>query len=292
MARRRNTRRRNILPPLSLPASASVSSKRWRSGVAPTRHLASSLAAREQQRFMKATVLRRRFHETYRLPPRYLRATALHEGHGATTAGEPQMRWPWIKAEEVWSPLTLKGCAIIEERSFHLRSEERMARVGQTVTVRENIGAAIDRMLGAPSRVSARLHQRLQIVKMASDGKLNVEIARELNVDPQRVRRWRKRWARRSGQLEAAERRMLADREMESIIAGILADELRSGAPSKFTAEQLTKLIGVACEKPEDSGIPTSHWTIRSLTLLRTSPRRYSGEASLTRFRSDMSGVF
>lgn len=51
-------------------------------------------------------------------------------------------------------------------------------------------------MLGAPSRVSARLHQRLQIVKMASGGKLNVEIAATLSVDPQRVRRWRKRWAR------------------------------------------------------------------------------------------------
>lgn len=140
-----------------------------------------------------------------------------------------------------------------------------MARVAQAVTMTENIGAVVDRMLGAPSRVSARLHQRLQIVKMASDGKLNVEIARGLNVDPQRVRRWRKRWARRSGQLEAAEKRMLADGEMESIVAEILADRLRSGAPAKFCAEQLTKLIGVACEKPEDSGIPTSHWTAQDL---------------------------
>ncbi len=140
-----------------------------------------------------------------------------------------------------------------------------MARVARAVTMTGKIRAVVDRMLGAPSRVSARLHQRLQIVKMANAGKLNVEIARELNVDPQRVRRWRKRWARRSGQLEAAEKRMPAGREMESIIAEILADKLRSGAPAKFTAEQLTKLIGVACEKPEDSGIPTSHWTAQDL---------------------------
>ncbi len=100
----------------------------------------------------------------------------------------------------------------------------------------------ITRMRGAPSRVSARLHQRWQIIKMASDGKLNGEIAREPNVDPQRVRRWRKRWARRSVQLEAAERRMPAGQEMESIVAEILADKLRSGAPSKSAAEQLTKL--------------------------------------------------
>ena len=58
---------------------------------------------------------------------------------------------------------------------------------------------------------------------------------------------------------------MPAGREMENIIAEILADKWRSGAPQKFTAEQLTKLIGVACEKPEDSGIPTSHWTAQDL---------------------------
>ncbi len=152
-----------------------------------------------------------------------------------------------------------------------------MARVAQAVTLTEKIGAVVDRMLGAPSRVSARLHQRLQIIKMASDGKLNVEIGREFTVDPQRVRRWRKRWARRSGQLEAAEKRMPAGREMESLVAELLADKLRSGAPAKFTAEQLTKLVGVACEKPKDSGIPTSHWTAQDLerkwTSSRTSPR-------------------
>lgn len=140
-----------------------------------------------------------------------------------------------------------------------------MARIAQTVTMTEKIGAVVNRLLGASSRVSARLHQRLQIVKMASTGKLNVEIARELNIDPQRVRRWRKRWARRREQLEAVEKRMEEGLEMESIVAEILADKLRSGAPSKFTAEQLTQLIGVACEKPEDSGIPTSHWTAQDL---------------------------
>lgn len=140
-----------------------------------------------------------------------------------------------------------------------------MARVATTVTMTDKIGSVVDRLLGASSRVSARLHQRLQIVKMASKGKQNVEIAGELNVDPQRVRRWRKRWARRHDQLEAAEKRMVSERELENIVANTLTDKLRSGAPPKFTAEQLTKLMGVACEKPEDSGIPTSHWTAQDL---------------------------
>ena len=47
----------------------------------------------------------------------------------------------------------------------------------------------------------------MQIVRMASCGQLNVEIGAVLGVDPQRVRRWRTRWARRHKQLDAAEKR-------------------------------------------------------------------------------------
>ncbi len=41
---------------------------------------------------------------------------------------------------------------------------------------------------------------------------------------------------------------------------------LRSGVPPKFTAEQLTQIIAVACEEPEESGRPVTHWTPRELT--------------------------
>jgi transposase len=40
-----------------------------------------------------------------------------------------------------------------------------------------------------------------------------------------------------------------------------LEDDGRSGTPSKFTAEQLTQIIAVACESPEESDRPVTHWT-------------------------------
>ncbi len=46
------------------PATARALSRRWRFGVAPTKHLVSSLAARDRQSFIEAMALRRRAHES------------------------------------------------------------------------------------------------------------------------------------------------------------------------------------------------------------------------------------
>ena len=42
---------------------------------------------------------------------------------------------------------------------------------------------------------------------------------------------------------------------------GVLADKYRSGTPPKFTAEQLTALIALACERPEALGLPVNRPT-------------------------------
>ena len=140
-----------------------------------------------------------------------------------------------------------------------------MPRFAQTVTMSSEIGGVVDGMLASASRVSARLHERLQMVRMASRGKLNVEIAAALGVDPQRPRRWRKRWARRYQQLNCAQQRGVTRRELEVMIDAILADNRGRGTRGKFSAQQLTKIIAVAGEKPADSGIPTTHWTASDL---------------------------
>ena len=35
----------------------------------------------------------------------------------------------------------------------------------------------------------------------------------------------------------------------------------RGGSSGKFTAEQVTRILAVACEDPEASGRPVTHWT-------------------------------
>lgn len=113
------------------------------------------------------------------------------------------------------------------------------------------------------NRVStpARLVERSRIVLMAAHGMSNTELAERLDVDQQRAGRWRRRWAANQERLADAERQSPKDKDLARLIREILSDNPRSGTPSKFSAEELAQIISVACELPEDSNRPVSHWT-------------------------------
>jgi transposase len=80
-------------------------------------------------------------------------------------------------------------------------------------------------------------------------------------------------------------------------IEAVLTDEPRPGAPAKFTPEQVTQILAVACEPPEISGRPITHWTAQELTdevikrriVAKISPSqvsRYLREAALQPHKS------
>jgi hypothetical protein len=127
-----------------------------------------------------------------------------------------------------------------------------------TVTTRERqILEPLARAKTAPQR----LVERCRIVLLSAEGRANEAQADELGIDRQRVRRWRHRWAKARPALDAAEKREASDKDLEKLIVGILMDDERSGAPPKFTPEQITAIIALACEHPSQSGVPVSHWT-------------------------------
>ena len=103
--------------------------------------------------------------------------------------------------------------------------------------------------------------ERCRIVLMSAQDRDNAAQAAALGIDRQRVRRWRRRWAKASAILAAAEEENPSDRDFERVVVKVLADDGRSGAPPKFTPEQLAAIIALACEPPKDSGLPVSHWT-------------------------------
>jgi putative transposase len=92
------------------------------------------------------------------------------------------------------------------------------------------------------------------IILLASDGKNNPEIARELCVSVDMVRLWRQRWL----DLQPISLKDLS-------IEDRLEDLPRPGAPSRITADQICQIENLACEKPEKSGRPISHWTGREI---------------------------
>jgi putative transposase len=114
-------------------------------------------------------------------------------------------------------------------------------------------------------RCSQQLLRRVRIVLLAADGAHNEQIGRELGLYRGTVRTWRERWRAAASRLDAAETDTQSDRDLTAVIATLLADEPRPGAPATFTAEQVVQIIALACEEPQAAGCPISHWTPREL---------------------------
>lgn len=95
---------------------------------------------------------------------------------------------------------------------------------------------------------------RARIIQAAGQGQSNAQIARELGVNMDTVRLWRSRW------------QMLEPIPLSELsLAERLEDLPRPGAPARITAEQRCQIEALACEKPEKSKRPISHWTHREI---------------------------
>ncbi len=99
-----------------------------------------------------------------------------------------------------------------------------------------------------------QLALRAQIVLAAADGANNCQIARQLDVSLDMVRRWRERWL--ACQAASLEDLPVADR---------LSDAPRPGTPVRITDEQVARIVALACEPPAESQRPISQWTGREI---------------------------
>jgi transposase len=102
--------------------------------------------------------------------------------------------------------------------------------------------------------IGQQIALRGRIIVAAAEGKPNVHIARELGVTLDMVRLWRKRWL----DLQPIS---LEDLSVEER----LQDLPRPGAPARINADQVSQIIALACEQPEESERPITHWTSREI---------------------------
>ena len=133
------------------------------------------------------------------------------------------------------------------------------------ITVSPRQRAILDSWTRNQAGTTYRLVERARLILMSADGLSNTEQGRRLNIDRQRARRWRTRWAENQPRLLAAEQKGASEKDLAQLLSDVLADHERPGIPATFTAAQLTQIIGVACELPEESGRPVTHWTPREL---------------------------
>ncbi|MGK7878637.1 MAG: helix-turn-helix domain-containing protein, partial [Crocosphaera sp.] len=110
-----------------------------------------------------------------------------------------------------------------------------------------------------------RLVRRAKLILGAASGESNSWISRRLELDREQVRLWRERWREASEQLSAAEQQQVTDKKLMVLIFEILSDRQRPGTTKSFTVEQVVQIVAIACESPEKSDRPISHWTPKEL---------------------------
>jgi len=99
-----------------------------------------------------------------------------------------------------------------------------------------------------------QLAQRVRIILLAGEGKTHRQISQALGISIDMARLWRKRWSS-FAQIPLSE---LSVQER-------LEDAPRPGKPAAISAEQVCKIVALACEAPEKTGRPISQWTGREI---------------------------
>lgn len=103
-------------------------------------------------------------------------------------------------------------------------------------------------------KTEQQIVKRAQIVLRAGQGQSNNQIKRELGLTADTIRLWRGRW-------QMLQPIPLADMRAKER----LEDLARPGASARITADQRCQIQALACEKPEQSERPISHWTHREI---------------------------
>jgi len=116
------------------------------------------------------------------------------------------------------------------------------------------------RTLARSSTCSQGVARRARIILLSFEGRNNEEIAAEIGLGRHQVGVWRLRWQQvweRLAIVECCE----TPADFRAAVIEVLSDEPRAGVPPTFTPEQITDILAVACEPPEESGRPVTHWT-------------------------------
>ena len=109
-----------------------------------------------------------------------------------------------------------------------------------------------------------RLVRRARLILAFEGCKYNQQAADIVGVTRPTACSWRKRWLASREKLKVVETES-GVKELSETIEEVLADSPGRGAKPKFSPEQICEIVAVACQRPEDSDRPTTHWTHEEL---------------------------
>ncbi len=138
-----------------------------------------------------------------------------------------------------------------------------MPGMAAKVVITERQQAVLQALVWSRSCPQGLAH-RAEIILLAFAGLKNEAIAERLGCERHVVGVWRRRWQRAFHRLVVIEC-VEKPAALRDTIAEVLGDLPRAGCGGTFTAEQIARILAVACEPPENSGRPVTHWTPREL---------------------------
>jgi len=142
---------------------------------------------------------------------------------------------------------------------------------------------------GAKHSLAHHYKTRISIVLLASEGRTNASVGRELKIDLKTVKKWRRRWIAAFDSIEAfalgESGQGVSDQALLQKMLEVLKDRPRSGAPKRISLAQEQQIVALACQKPEDYGIPITQWNRELLAqvaiskgIVETISPRYTSE--------------
>ena len=130
--------------------------------------------------------------------------------------------------------------------------------------VSARLSAILENLVGSKKTV-IWLSERASIILSRHQGFGSGRTSQRLGLTRVMVLRRSDRWSYREDLLKAIEERIdRGDEDLHSLKRAVIqvpSDERRSGAPPKFGSLVRDSVIGIACENPEDVGLPITHWT-------------------------------
>ncbi len=105
-------------------------------------------------------------------------------------------------------------------------------------------------------KTQQRLAQRANIILKLALGLPVLTTAKDLNITPKTVRKWRHRWLDAAERLNEVQNQL--DEPLQPLILEVLNDAPRRGKPAEFTPEEITQIVALSCESPEQSGRPVT----------------------------------
>jgi len=167
---------------------------------------------------------------------------------------------------------------------------------GKTAVLTQTQRQLLEHWIRCPT-LPQRLIIRCRILVALDDGNPKYQIAREVGKDIKVVRKWSNRWEHINVELSHLETTSIKLRDYRLRVARALSDAARRGRPISFTAEQVVRIIAMACEVKDASDEATSQWTRSELVweaaqrgivdrISKSTVGRFLGEARIKPHKS------